>query len=263
METVAVWLAFAITVACNAAFEALRLNGTTVAEVSSQVFAWFSPAPYAFFIWGVIYAAMAVWLVYFTFDVPKRSSAFGFQALMFVASCVLNVTWLALFHFELIGMALVAIIALWAVLFAAYYTARRSSLFSPLSSSSSRSESFSSAVAWVPWSIYVSWITVATVVNAVNLITRVTDGGELLLNQASVVVLTAAVLAAAYAVRRLMEDPVYPLVVLRAVIAVGVRLLPIAPTLAGAVFVMAGLAALAIYVPFERYFARAPRRVAP
>lgn len=242
VETVTVWAAFAITIACNAAFELMRLGGTTVAEVSSQVFAWFSPAPYAFFIWGIIYAAVAAWLVRFTYDAPRRSQLFSFEGLMFTASCVLNVLWLALFHYGQIAMSLVVIAALWVTVGTLYLTARRTA---------------SSAMEWVPFSVYAAWLTVATVVNAVNLATRLTDGGFALLNGASVVLLTAGVLAIAYAVRRVLEDPIFPLVALWAVVAVGVHVMAVSSILAVAVYVLAAVGALVIYVPFEKLHLRA------
>lgn len=236
VETMLVWAAFFVMVACNAAFEVFRLNGTTVAEVSSQVFVWFSPAPYAFFIWGVIYAALVVWLVNFTFDAPERPVGTGFDALLFVVSCILNVAWLVLFHYERLEAALAVIVLLWAILLVEYYLSRRYA---------------ASPRAWVPWSIYASWITVAVVVSAANLVTRSAGAGSFLLGEASVVVLSAAVLAVAYGARRLMDDPVYPLVVLWAVVAVGVRLLAVSAMLAGVVFVMTGLAALVFYLPID------------
>ena len=81
---------------------------------------------------------------------------------LFIASCALNVLWLALWHFEMVGVSFVVIVAEWLVLAALYLNVRRT---------------MKTAAGWVPVSIYTAWVTVATLANMAILVTRLLDGG--------------------------------------------------------------------------------------
>ena len=115
-----VWVAYAIMIACNAAFEVFSLGGTTSAEVSGEVFAWFTPAGYVFAIWSVIYIGLAAWLVSYSgeasHDEPMGAMRIGRTAVLFTVSCALNIAWLALWHFELFVPSIIVIAALLATI---------------------------------------------------------------------------------------------------------------------------------------------------
>lgn len=233
-EVVVMWIAYAVTLICNAAFEIGQLGGTTSAMVSNQVYTWFTPAGYVFSIWTLIYIALAVWLVSFTREAPARSNVFTATAGLFVASCALNVVWLAVWHFQAIGLSLIAIIGLWAVLAALYVRTRRSA---------------SSAVGWVPISIYTAWVTVATIANMAQLVTRVLDGGLPFLNAVATILIVAGVMTLGYIMKKGYSDTAFPLVILWAVIGVGVHvaeasiltaIIVFALAVVGAVFTFAG-----------------------
>lgn len=229
---VACWVAFAATVICNVSFELLRLGGTTSAEVSNQVFAWFTPAGYAFSIWTLIYLALGVWLISITRNYLKEGPRTYAQEALFSASCVLNIAWLATFHFEHVGAALVVILLLWGAL-AALYAAERQAK-APLSR-------------MAPTSLYLGWISVASIANAANLATRAI--GEVpALGEVSTVALAVVVLLAGYAMSRMADDKVFPLVVIWATVAVGVHLMDASPATATAVISVTVVAALLTYL---------------
>lgn len=228
----ACWVAFAATVICNVSFELLRLGGTTSAEVSDQVFAWFTPAGYAFSIWTLIYLALAVWLIGITRNYLKEEPRTYAQEALFSASCVLNIAWLAAFHFEHVGAALVVIILLWGAL-AALYAAER--------------QAKASFARMAPVSLYLGWISVATIANAANLVTRAI--GEVpVLGEVSTVALVVVVLLAGYAMSRMADDKVFPLVIIWATVAVGVHLMDASPATATAVISVTVVAALLTYL---------------
>lgn len=229
---VACWVAFAATVICNVSFELLRLGGTTSAEVSDQVFAWFTPAGYAFSIWTLIYLALGVWLISITRNYLKEGPRTYAQEALFSASCVLNIAWLATFHFEHVGAALVVILLLWGTL-AALYAAER--------------QAKAPFARMAPASLYLGWISVASIANAANLITRAV--GEVpALGEVSTVALVVVVLLAGYAMSRMADDKVFPLVIIWATVAVGVHLMDASPATATAVISVTVVAALLTYL---------------
>ena len=251
--TIISWIAFATTVICNALFEILKLGGTTAAEVSDQVFTWFTPAGYAFSIWAVIYLAMGVWLFAVTRESMRADRAFdeGLQGQLslFIGSCALNVTWLALFHFQYIAASLAVIIVLWAVLALLYAMEHRPGV-EPMRS--------------VPLSIYLSWISVAAIANSACLITR-SVGSIAVLNEITTVAITVVILLAGYAMARMSNDRVFPLVLIWATIAVGVHLLQVSPVTSTAVFVVTALGAALTYLREDTFaqFSGQKRKVHP
>ena len=76
----------AITLLVNYLANAIPIGGKTTAEASAQVPTLFTPAGYAFAIWGVIYLLLIIWVIrQFLQEKIKRKymhvSAFGFSKL--------------------------------------------------------------------------------------------------------------------------------------------------------------------------------------
>lgn len=242
----ACWVALAATIVCNGLFESLRLGGTTSAEVSNEVFAWFAPAGYVFSIWGVIYIALVVWLGYETTQRARRTVATKREAVLFVLSCALNVGWLVAFHFKMIPQSLLIIAVLWcvvAVLYASFRN-RGTSLWTR-----------------IPFSLYLGWLSVAVVANGAHLATRIGDI-PLVANQVSTVVLAIVLLVAAYVLARTEGDLVFPAVVLWAAVGIGVRLMAVDQLVATVLFVLSAVAAFAIYGPAVMSMVRGGKRKA-
>lgn len=231
---IACWTALVATIACNALFEMFRLGGVTSAEVSNQVFAWFTPAGYVFSIWGVIYAALVAWMIAETMRVRKGDALSMRRTALFVASCALNVGWLVAFHFQQIGTALAVLVALWLDLMMLYVGLRDDDSRSRLN--------------LAPFSVYFAWSTVAMIANATHLATRL-FAAPLIANQVSTIVLTIAVLAVAFLSVRNSRDYVFPLVILWATVGVGVHVAAVDAMVSTAVFVLSALGAVATYLP--------------
>ncbi len=203
------WIVYALTLVGNAVIEGGQVGGNTSATVAYGVYTWFTPAGYVFSIWSLIYVALIGWLVALhARGAPCAPKRFTPVSVLFIASCVLNVFWLALWHFELVGISFIVILAEWAVLAALYMNVRRSA---------------KSGWGWVPISIYTAWVTVAALANMAILVTRALDGGMPFFNGLSVVALTAGVLALGYVMRKMYDDVAFPLVFLWALIGVGVH----------------------------------------
>ena len=72
VETVTMWIVYALTLVGNAVIEGGQVGGNTSATVAYGVFTWFTPAGYVFAIWSVIYVALIVWLVAYTRNAATR-----------------------------------------------------------------------------------------------------------------------------------------------------------------------------------------------
>lgn len=236
-ETVALWIVYALTLLGNVIIEAGQVGGNTSASVAYGVFTWFTPAGYVFSIWTLIYIALIVWLVAYTREAPTRPDRFTFTSILFIASCVLNVLWLALWHFELVGVSFIVILAEWAVLAALYLNVRRTAR---------------TGSGWIPISIYTAWVTVATLANLAILITRLLDGGVPFFNGLSVVLLTAGVLTLGFFMRRRFDDVFFPLVFLWALIGVGIHVGEVSALTAAIVYILCLVGAVLTFVPLQR-----------
>lgn len=270
------WAAYVGTVACNMAFEMLKLGGTTSEQVSNEVFSWFTPAGYVFSIWPVIYLAMAIWLVSFTRDVMKlRKSDASTQdspnsnraqsvhgvhvvhdipatrtnqatgqnlfslgnVILFVVSCGLNVLWLATWHFRMIAVSVVIIALFMAVLGLLYFN-----VFATTDRQVYR----------IPISLYFSWISVATVANCMYLLTSLGLGEIHLLEPIATLVLAIFYLAQAALMKSSFDDMVFGLVVVWALVGIGVHLMPVNPYVAVACYTIAAAGLLVSLIPWEK-----------
>lgn len=220
---VVTWIAYLGMVVCNILFEVLRLGGVTSAEVSNQIFAWFTPAGYVFSIWGVIYLALGIWLVLITRDALRDNPFSKNISGLFILSCALNVSWLIAFHLQQFAGSLVIIIALWAVLALLYVGYYREGV---------------SMLRMTPFSLYLGWITVATLANSAHVITRVV-GSIPVFDELSTILLALAVIALGYAMIRVANDKVFPLVLLWGVVGVGVHVMEASMLTALLVFIIA------------------------
>ena len=236
-ETVAMWIAYAFTIVGNIVIEAGQLGGNTSATVAYGVYTWFTPAGYVFSIWSVIYVALVVWLVAYTRAAPTRPKGFGVVPLLFIASSVLNVLWLALWHFEVIVPSFFVILAEWVVLFALYLSVRRQA---------------KKASQWVPISLYAAWVTVATLANAAIVYTRALGGGIPLLDALLTIVLCAAVLAFGYVMRKRFDDIAFPLVFLWAIVGVGVHVGEASWFAAALIYLLCIAAAIVTFAPMAQ-----------
>lgn len=234
-EIVTMWIVYALTLIGNAVIEGGQVGGNTSASVAyGGVYTWFAPAGYVFAIWSLIYVANIVWLVAYTRDAPARPKRFTTTSVLFIASCVLNVLWLALWHFDQVGIGFVVILAEWAVLAALYLDVRRWA---------------KRGSEWIPISLYTAWVTVATLANLSILVTRALDGGLPFLNAIGAIVLTAGVLALGYIMKKAYDDNFFQIVFLWALIGVGVHVAEASWLAAGIVFLLCAAAAILTFMP--------------
>lgn len=157
--------AFAGMIAVNALANLLLLGGNTTARISETYPSLFTPAPYTFMIWGVIYMLAAVFVLYQWewFDHGTGSTEFRNNiGLTFAVSCLMNILWIVCWHLEAIGLSLICIIALLLTLVILETRIPRR-----------RSVRLTERLSRVGFDLYTGWIAVAAIANAEVLFTSV------------------------------------------------------------------------------------------
>ncbi|WP_048600820.1 hypothetical protein [Rubeoparvulum massiliense] len=152
-------LAFALMIVINVLADTLPFNGITTSEVAKLYPNLFMPADITFAIWGVIYLALAMYILFqFGIFVRKGKDQIDFVfnvGWLFTVSALANVNWLLFWHNQQILSSLFTLIILLITLGMINKQLRRRKLVS------NREKWF----VHIPFSIYFSWTMVATLAN--------------------------------------------------------------------------------------------------
>jgi len=187
------------------------LNGVTSGEVSDLYPTLVTPAGFTFSIWGVIYMFLLVFIVYQA--LPKnRDQPFLRQiGLLFALSGACNVSWLFLWHYEMVTYSLVLMFALLATLIGVYLR---------LDIGRAAVSLKEMAFVHMPFSVYLGWISIATIANvSVALTAAGWDGGGIEpVTWAVVIICVALLLSLAMLVTR--KDIAYSFVVVWALVGI-------------------------------------------
>lgn len=162
-------LAFAAMIIVNALANIIPIGGNTTAQVSEKYQNLFTPAPITFAVWGLIYAMMALFVLYQWGILDHGIYSENVRedvGIWFTVSCVLNIAWVFLWHFGLIAMSAVAIILLMC------------SLMMVITRLDGAGDKFlQKFVTRTGFSVYFGWIIAATIANISVLLTKVGWGG--------------------------------------------------------------------------------------
>ena len=154
-----VLVSFLVMLVVNTLANVLPFNGVTTGEVSDRLPNLFTPMPYTFAIWGVIYLML---LVYVIFQLKKsrpggdarRTKALNPTAALFTVSSLLNAGWIFAWHYGhvtiSVGIILLMLISLILINWqyrTPPYTAREELALR------------------IPFGLYFGWVTVATIAN--------------------------------------------------------------------------------------------------
>lgn len=144
--------AYIIMVGVNYLAVSLPLAGRDTGAISDSYPNLFAPAGYTFSIWGLIYALLAVYVVY---QLTRKDDALAAQInKLFILNALLNAAWIFSWHYDLIWLSVVIMLGLLATLIRLADTLRE--------------KAKTSQERWLmrlPFSVYFGWITVATIAN--------------------------------------------------------------------------------------------------
>lgn len=161
LRQILVLIAALTTIIFNIIANALPLNNLNTGEISDRFQIFFVPAGYVFSIWGLIYLGLIAYAIYQVLPAQRDNPRLQSIAYVFILSCLANISWLFLWHYEIFEFTLVAMLVLLFSLIAIY-----------LRLDIGRSE-VSAGEKWavhIPFSIYLGWITVATIANTTQLL---------------------------------------------------------------------------------------------
>jgi hypothetical protein len=163
-ETVRVWInviAVIATIGINGLANALPLNGVTTGEISDRFDVYFVPAGYVFSIWGVIYLGLIAFAIYQALPSQRDNPRLIRVGYLFALSCVANIAWLFLWHYELFPLTLIAMVALLGLLIGIY---------TRLGIGREEAPAAEQWLVRLPFSIYLGWVSVATIANVTSLL---------------------------------------------------------------------------------------------
>lgn len=201
-------VAFILVLTMNYLANALPLNGLTTGDIANRITVLFQPAGYVFSIWSLIYILLGIWIIR-QFPKSRRDSPLYVNTSgLFVLSCLLNSSWIVLWHYGFWVTSVVVIISFLLTLIALYLKMR---------------ESNPGKLDFATFSIYLGWVSVATIANiSYVLVEKGWDGFGLSDVTWTVIMLFVATLLALW-FRFAENDWIYPLVFVWAFIGIGVK----------------------------------------
>lgn len=231
-------LAVVATIVVNGLANALPLNGHLTGEISDLFKVYFVPVGYVFSIWGLIYVGLIAFGVYQMLPSQRENPRLRRIGYLFSLSCLANVIWLFLWHYELFIYTIAIMIALLGLLIAIYL----------------RLEIGRAQVAmkekWLvdlPFSIYLGWITVATIANASDVLDYLKWSGWGIRPEVWAVIMLIAGLGIASVMSLTRGDIAYQLVIVWAFAGIAVKQTAM-PVVANAAWVMSALVIIVLII---------------
>ena len=164
-------IALVITLIINYLSNTGIFNGNTMATVSRRYQNYFTPAGYAFAIWGLIYIGLLAFVIYQGRALFKKTlddwpvPEIGWW---FVVSCVANSLWVLGWLYDYIGLSVILMIVLLLSLIKIILNTRMELDNLPLKKI---------AFVWWPFCLYSGWITVALVADTAAWLTKIQWNG--------------------------------------------------------------------------------------
>lgn len=165
-------VAVILVLVMNFVVDFIPLNGVNTAQVSDSYPNLFTPPGYVFAIWGVIYALAIVFAAYQVRPSQRQASYLGKIGYLYLLSSVINVSWLAIFHYSygvtsLYLVSTVVLLLLLAVLLTIYIKLGIGKAEVP------RREKLA---VHLPFSIYLGWISVASIAGIASALNALLPG---------------------------------------------------------------------------------------
>jgi hypothetical protein len=139
--------------------QAIQLNGNTMGSLSDEYYNLFTPAGYAFAIWGVIYLGLLAFSGYQIYQAfgPKNDLKFLQQTnLWFVIANLANAAWVIVWLYEYTGLSIFFMLLILFSLIKIILNTNMERWDAPLKII---------AFSWWPICFYAGWIAVATIAN--------------------------------------------------------------------------------------------------
>ncbi|WP_209402540.1 tryptophan-rich sensory protein [Pseudozobellia sp. WGM2] len=177
-----------LVVLVNYLSQALRLNDTTIGEMSARYDNLFTPAGYAFAIWGLIYIglfAFAIFQIKRAHQEDKETNFIVQTGYWFATVNLLNTAWVFAFLYDYIGISVLIMLGILYALIQIILKTNMERWDAPIGII---------AFVWWPICIYSGWISVATIANVSAYLTKLGwNGGPLSEETWTIIMILAAV----------------------------------------------------------------------
>ncbi|CAH1190161.1 hypothetical protein PAECIP111893_00205 [Paenibacillus plantiphilus] len=204
----------AAVIAVNMLAALLPLNGQTTGELSDKHPVLITPAGYAFSIWSVIYVLLIGFAIYQATRTGRRKGIAASIGPWFLISCLLNMGWIFLWHYEYVTSSGFIMIALLLTLLVIYRRVQKAGYIL----------TFGERIfVQLPFSIYLGWISVATIVNLSIVLDNADWNGFGLSDTAWAVIMLAVATLLALTKGLLHRDLFYMLVFVWAFMAIMIK----------------------------------------
>ena len=214
IRQIVIILAVIATLTVNALANILPLNGLNTGAISDNFKVYFVPAGYVFAIWGLIYLLLIIFAIYQALPAQKTNPRLRRIGYLFALSCVANIVWLFLWHYEIFPLTLLAMLALLFCLIAIYIR---------LETGVSRVSTGETWAVRLTFSIYLGWITVATAANITDVLDYIKWNGWGISPVVWTMIVLAAVVVIAAAMSFTRRDIAYQLVILWALAGIAIK----------------------------------------
>ncbi|CAM4102945.1 hypothetical protein FLAN108750_10370 [Flavobacterium antarcticum] len=211
-------IALVATIIINYLSNTGLLNGKTIGDVSNGLTTLFTPAGYAFAIWGFIYLLLIGFIFYQGKSLFSSNTSSDEVVLKigwwFVISCIANSAWVFLWIYGYTGLSCLFILLLLYSLLQIIFRCRLELDLEPFTKMI--------FIAW-PFVFYAGWVTVASIANISAYLFKINwDGFGIAADNWAIVMIVVAVLVNIWAIksRNLRE---FAVVGAWALIAIGVR----------------------------------------
>ncbi len=141
-------IAFLFVIAMNVLSNALPINNQSMPEISAKYPSLFTPAGFTFSIWGVIYLALLLFVVYQALPAQRNNQAIASISRLFQINCIANSVWILAWHFDLLAVSVAVMLVILTTLALIYRKLLGANLLLRL-----------------PFSLYTAWISLATIAN--------------------------------------------------------------------------------------------------
>jgi len=242
VRQVVVALCVLATIVINALSNILPFNNLTTGEISDRFSVYFVPAGYVFSIWGLIYLFLIGFAVYQALPSQRTNPWLRRIGYLFVLSCVANVIWLFLWHYERFVYTLIAMFALLLLLISIYLI---------LGIGRRRVGVAELMLVHVTFSIYLGWVTVASVANVTSVLDYVKWSGWGISPAAWAIIMLVIAAAIASLVSITRGDIAYIAVIVWAFIGIAVKHSAV-PIVSIPAWVLAAVVALTLIVGLPR-----------
>jgi hypothetical protein len=212
------FIAVILTIAVNSLANILPINGKYTGELSDKIPNLFVPSGITFAIWGVIYILLILFAIYQARDFFKKEKIempyLTKITHFFLLASAANIIWIFLWHYEQVGLSLLAMIVLLISLIAIYLN---------LNIGQEKVSLKEKMFIHIPFSVYLGWITVATIANITSLLVTIGWDGFGISDVAwTVIVLCIATLLTIIILYK-RKDIAYSLVILWALVGIVIK----------------------------------------